>query len=62
MRLTDVLALIMAWWITFTVVLVLVSALGFNPVGVGAGMTFLANKLQSLSFSNIVLLERMSDS
>lgn len=33
---TDVLAPIMAWWITFTVVLLLLFAVGFNPVGIGA--------------------------
>ena len=38
-RLTDVLAPIMAWWITFTVVLLLLFAVGFNPIGIGAGMT-----------------------
>lgn len=33
----DVLALIMAWWITFTVVMSLLMTVGFGPVGVGAG-------------------------
>ena len=33
----DVLALVMAWWITFTVVLLLLFAIGFNPIGIGAG-------------------------
>jgi hypothetical protein len=35
---TDVLAPIMAWWITFTVVLLLLFAFGFNPIGIGAGI------------------------
>ncbi|KAM0796321.1 hypothetical protein BDR22DRAFT_893327 [Usnea florida] len=30
-------AVILAWGITFTVVLILLSLVGFNPVGVGAG-------------------------
>ena len=35
---SDVLALISAWWITFAVVLILLSCVGFNAPGVGAGM------------------------
>ncbi len=33
----DVLALIMAWWITFTVVMTLIMCLGFGPRGIIAG-------------------------
>lgn len=29
----------MSWWITFTVVLLLLFTVGFNPIGAGAGMT-----------------------
>lgn len=39
----DVLALVMAWWITFTVVLTLLWTVGFGPVGVGAGMSHLSH-------------------
>ncbi len=35
--LVDVLALIMAWWITFTIVLTLLLCLGFGPVGIVPG-------------------------
>ena len=35
----DVLAVIFAWWITFTVIVTIVLALGFGPMGVGAGKT-----------------------
>jgi hypothetical protein len=34
----DILAIITAWWITFIVVLVIVSCIGFKPVGVAAGL------------------------
>jgi len=34
---SDVLALIMVYWITFTVVLILLFAIGFNVPGIGAG-------------------------
>ena len=34
---TDILAIIMAWWITFTLVVTVVLSLGFGPVGVGYG-------------------------
>lgn len=37
---TDVLAVILAWAITFTVVCTLVLCLGFGSIGVGAGMSF----------------------
>ena len=46
----------MAWWITFTVVLLLVFAVGFNPVGIGAGESF--GGLKASSF----LLEHKADS
>lgn len=36
-RTLDVLAPIMAWWITFTVVILLLFAVGFNVPGIGAG-------------------------
>jgi hypothetical protein len=32
-----VLAVVMAWWITFTVVLVIALSMGFGPAGVIAG-------------------------
>lgn len=53
------LVLIMTWWITFTVVLLLLCAVGFNPVGIGAGMTFSADGITtSMGF----LLGRMTHS
>lgn len=52
----DVLALIMAWWITFTVVLLLLFALGFNPIGIGAGMTFLVGEISISLFSYLFSL------
>ena len=36
---SDVLAPIKAWWITFAVVLILLSFVGFNAPGIGAGMS-----------------------
>jgi len=50
-RLADVLALIIAWWITFTVVLLLLFTLDFNPIDIGAGKTFLAGDIKMSSFS-----------
>jgi hypothetical protein len=35
----DILILIMAWWISFTIVVILILSLGFGPAGVVAGMT-----------------------
>jgi hypothetical protein len=35
----DVLAVILAWAITFTVVCTLILCLGFGPIGIGAGMS-----------------------
>ena len=55
-RPADVLALIMAWWIIFTVVLLLLFALGFNPIGTGAGMTFLAGEISISLFSYLFSL------
>ena len=34
----DILAIIMAWAITFTAICTLIICLGFGPVGIGAGM------------------------
>ena len=33
----DVLAVVMAWWITFTVVIVIALSAGFGPSGIIAG-------------------------
>lgn len=35
----DVLAIIMAWWITFTVVMFL-CLVGFGPFGIAAGLSY----------------------
>lgn len=34
----DILAIITAWWITFTVVMILVFCVGFGSVGIAAGL------------------------
>ena len=34
---TDVLAVIMTWWISFSAIFILLFCVGFNPVGIGAG-------------------------
>ncbi|KAA6409168.1 MAG: ifi-6-16 domain-containing [Lasallia pustulata] len=44
----HVLVLITVWWITFTVVLLLLFAVGFNPSGIGAGT--LAAGFQSYAY------------
>jgi hypothetical protein len=36
---TDVLAVILAWAITFTIIMTLLSVVGFGPIGIGAGMS-----------------------
>jgi len=33
----QVLAVIMTWWISFSVIFILLFCVGFNPVGIGAG-------------------------
>ncbi len=55
-RPADVLALIMAWWITFMIVLLLLFALSFNPIDIGAGMTFLAGEISISLFSYLFSL------
>ncbi|KAJ5380023.1 uncharacterized protein N7496_002451 [Penicillium cataractarum] len=34
----DILTIITAWWITFTVVMIIIFCLGFGPVGIAAGL------------------------
>ena len=36
-ELSDIMILIITWTTTFTVILLLLSAVGFNPIGIGAG-------------------------
>lgn len=40
MAIKETLVIITAWWITFMVVMILVSCIGFNPVGVAAGLAY----------------------
>lgn len=40
MIIKETLLIITVWWITFAVVLITVSCIGFNPVGVAAGLAY----------------------
>jgi hypothetical protein len=37
---SDVIAPITAWWITFTIVMTIIMTLGFGPSGIVAGSSF----------------------
>jgi hypothetical protein len=40
MTIKETLLIITVWWITFVVVLIIVSCIGLNPVGVAAGLAY----------------------
>lgn len=40
MTIKEILLIITVWWVTFTVVLIIVFCIGFKPVGVAAGLAY----------------------
>ena len=55
-RLTDIIALILTFCITFSVVLFLLGLIGFNPIGIGAGRSYV---LASVFFADLKLRIRL---
>jgi hypothetical protein len=49
MGMKDIFAVITAWWITFTIVMILVFCAGFGSVGIAAGW---ANPIVKISAEN----------